>query len=72
MTSLNLSKYFLPLFLILGVSDIDFYIGYPIFDEQWFILILLSALGYAFKKFDIPLLIIGILLFLYYPYLTYS
>ena len=70
MTSLNLSKYFLPLFLILGVSDIDFYIGYPIFDEQWFILILLSALGYAFKKFDIPLLIIGILLFLYYPYLT--
>jgi len=59
-----------PLFLILGVSDIDFYIGYPIFDEQWFILILLSALGYAFKKFDLPLLIIGILLFLYYPYLT--
>jgi len=70
MISLNLSKYLLPLFLILGVSDIDFYIGYPIFDEQWFILILLSALGYAFKKFDLPLLIIGILLFLYYPYLT--
>ena len=70
MISLNLSKYLLPLFLILGVSDIDFHIGYPIFDEQWFILILLSALGYAFKKFDLPLLIIGILLFLYYPYLT--
>ena len=56
--------------MILGVSDIDYYVGYPIFDEQYLILILLTALGYANKRIEIPLVLIGIVLFFAYPYLA--
>lgn len=68
--SSNLTKYVLPLLLILSVSDIDFYVGYPLLDEQWYVLILLSSLGCAFKRIEIPLLCIGLALFFSYPYLT--
>lgn len=70
MRYLNLTKYLLPIFLILGVSDIDYYVGYPIFDEQYLILILLTALGCANKRIEIPLVIMGIVLFFTYPYLA--
>lgn len=69
-TEFSLAKYLVPIFLILGVSDIDYYVGYPIFDEQYLILILLTALGYANKRIEIPLVLIGIVLFFAYPYLA--
>ena len=68
--SSNLTKYVLPLLLILSVSDIDFYVGHPLLDEQWYILILLISLGYAFKRLEILLVLIGFTLFYFYPYLT--
>ena len=68
--SSNLTKYVLPLLLILSVSDIDFYVGYPLLDEQWYILILLTSLGYSFKRIEIPLIYVGLALFVSYPYLT--
>ena len=68
--SSNLTKYVLPLLLILSVSDIDFYVGYPLLDEQRYILILLTSLGYSFKRIEIPLIYVGLALFVSYPYLT--
>lgn len=56
--------------LLLAVADVDFYIGYPVLDEQWYILILMVSLAYAFPKFAIPLVSLGVGLFLYYPYLA--
>ena len=70
LTKLSISKYLLPFFLILSVSDIDFYVGHPLLDEQWYILILLISLGYAFKRLEILLVLIGFTLFYFYPYLT--
>ena len=64
----HVSSYLLPVILLLSVADVDFHIGHPFFDEQWYILILLVSLAYVFKNAFI--FIGGPLLFYYYPYLT--
>ena len=64
----HVSSYLLPVILLLSVADVDFRIGHPFFDEQWYILILLVSLAYVFKNAFI--FIGGPLLFYYYPYLT--
>jgi len=50
------------------VADVDFHIGHPFFDEQWYVLILLVSLAYVFNNAFI--FVGGPLLFYYYPYLT--
>ena len=62
------SSYLLPILLFLSVADVDFHIGHPFFDEQWYILILLVSLAYVFKS--VVLFAAAPVLFFYYPYLT--
>ncbi len=62
------SSYLLPILLLLSVADVDFHIGHPFFDEQWYVLILLVSLAYVFNNAFI--FVGGPLLFYYYPYLT--
>ncbi len=56
--------------LLIGISDIDYYVGYPFMDEQLYLLILMVCLGCTFNILSIPLIITGISLFFLYPYLT--
>ena len=55
---------------MVSVSDIDFYVGYPTFDEQWFVLILFTALGHAYKRYSLLLVSMGVAMWFAYPYLT--
>jgi TRAP-type uncharacterized transport system fused permease subunit len=65
-----LTNLLLPILLLVAVSDIDYYVGYPTFDEQWLILILFTALGHAYKRFSLLLVSMGVAMWFAYPYLT--
>ena len=59
MKNLDLTKVFLTFILLLGVVDVESYIGLALFDEQKNILFIWTALAIAFPKFCIPLLLGG-------------
>ena len=63
-------KILLSILLLIGISDIDYYIGYPFMDEQLFFLVLLVCLACSSDILSITLIIIGIAMFYLYPYLT--
>ena len=58
----------LTVLLLIGVSNIDFYVGYPFMDEQLYFLLLLVSLSCIFN--NILLILGGIILFFAYPYLS--
>jgi TRAP-type uncharacterized transport system fused permease subunit len=70
MKNSNFSKYILALFLVLGVSDIENYVGFPLYDEQKYVLLILTSLAIAFSRFQIPLLCCGLAFFFSFPYLA--
>ena len=69
MTSSNYAKYFLTLALLLGIADLQQYVGVPLYDEQKYILFIIASLAIAFPKFWIPLLLCSIAGAICYPYL---
>ena len=68
--NLGFPKVILSVLLLIGILDIDFYIGYPFMDEQLYFLLLMAALGCAFNILSVTLLVIGVALFFTYPYLS--
>ena len=68
MKNLDLTKVFLTFILLLGVVDVESYIGLALFDEQKNILFIWTALAIAFPKFCIPLLLGGFGLSYFFPY----
>ena len=59
--NLDYVKYLLVLLLTIGVTDLDFHIGYPILDQQLHILIILVCLSLVLNSE--VLLILGFCLF---------
>ena len=69
-SNLGFPKVILSVLLLIGILDIDFYIGYPFMDEQLYFLLLMAALGCAVNILSVTLLVIGVALFFTYPYLS--
>ena len=69
-SNLGFPKVILSVLLLIGILDIDFYIGYPFMDEQLYFLLLMAALGCAINILSVTLLVIGVALFFTYPYLS--
>ena len=69
MTNSNFAKYFLTIILLLGITDIQQYVGISLYDEQKYILFILTSLAIAFPIFWIPLFLCGIAGAIFYPYL---
>ena len=69
MTNSNFAKYFLTIILLLGITDIQQYVGISLYDEQKYILYILTSLAIAFPIFWIPLFLCGIAGAVSFPYL---
>jgi len=66
--SLDYVKYVLPLLLLIGLADVDFHIGHPIMDMQFYILFIFTALSLLFSSYlRLALLIGGCILAYIYP-----
>lgn len=57
--SLDYVKYVLPLLLLVGLADVDFHIGHPIMDMQFYILFIFTALSLLFSSYLRLALLIG-------------
>ena len=66
--NLDYVKYLLVLLLTIGVTDLDFHIGYPILDQQLHILIILVCLSLVLNS--VLLIILGFCLFFGFPLLS--
>ena len=73
LTSLSNSvKYLLPILLIMGLVDVDFYIGYPIMDTQFHIMYIFMALSLLFEyRIRLILVLLGCILAYIYPDMLY-
>ena len=65
-------KYLLPVLLLIGYIDVDFHIGYPIMDSQFYILFIFTALSLLFGPIiRLPVLLLGCIFAYIYPDILY-